>query len=173
MRRGPVEHQGAASKLLACIDCATLIAIARREVLHPTRQPAFLHHEPATLFFDEVEFLRSGDFCGCPVWCAHVSKELLGASGPSIPTARSKKRGLCLFGPAGGFEGSKSLGQGSMESLDPTRVVHLRAQRNANNERLGNLNVGIVQMPRARIDPRLRYFARLLEESEQGDTSKS
>ena len=34
------------------------------------------------------------------------------------------------------FEGSKTLRQGSMESLDPTRVVHLRAQRNANNERL-------------------------------------
>src|SRR6516225_4582583 len=67
------------------------------------------------------------------------------------------------------FEGSTTLGQGSMESLDPTRVVHLRAQRNANTERLGNLNAGIVQMPRAQIDPRLRYFARLLEKSEQHD----
>ena len=67
---------------------------------------AFLHHEPTTLFFGEVEFLRSGDFCGCPVWCAHVSKELLGTSGPSIPTARSKKRGLCLFEPWP--EGSRS-----------------------------------------------------------------
>jgi hypothetical protein len=71
------------------------------------------------------------------------------------------------------FEGSKTLRQGSMESLDPTRVVHLRAQRNANNERFGNLNSGIVRMPRARIDPRLRYFARLLEEREQGDAPKS
>ena len=71
------------------------------------------------------------------------------------------------------FEASKSLGQGSMESLDPTRVVHLRAQRNANIERLGNLNSGIFQMPRARIDPRLRYFARLLEEREQGDAGQS
>ena len=66
----------------------------------------------------------------------------------------------------GPFEGSKSLGQGSMESSDP-RVVHLRAQRNANNEHLGNLTVGIVQMPRARIDPRLRYIARLREK--EGD----
>jgi hypothetical protein len=71
------------------------------------------------------------------------------------------------------FERSKALGQGLMESLDPTRVVHLRAQRNANNERLGNLNSVIVQMPRAQIDPRLRNFARLLEESEQGDPPKS
>ena len=71
------------------------------------------------------------------------------------------------------FEGSKSLGQGPMESLDPTRVIHLRAQRNANIERLGNLNSGIFQMPRARIDPRLRYFARLLEEREQGDAGQS
>ena len=71
------------------------------------------------------------------------------------------------------FEGSTTLAQGSMESLDPTRVVHLRAQRNANNERLGNLNAGIVQVPRARIDPRLRYFARLLEEREQGDAGQS
>jgi hypothetical protein len=53
--------------------------------------------------------------------------------------------------------------EGSMESSDPTRVVHLRDQRNANNERLGNLDAGIVQMPRAQIDPRLRYFARLLD----------
>jgi hypothetical protein len=59
-----------------------------------------------------------------------------------------------------------------MDSLDPTRVVHLRA-RNASNGRNGNLNAGIVQMPRAQIDPRLRYFARLLEESEQRDAPKS
>ena len=72
------------------------------------------------------------------------------------------------------FEGSKTLGQGSMESLDPTRVVYLRVLRNAYNERLGNnLNAGIVNMPRARIDPRLRYFARLLEEREQGDAGQS
>ena len=71
------------------------------------------------------------------------------------------------------FEGSKTLRQGSMESLEPTRIVHLRAQRNANNERLGNLNSGIVRMPRARIDPRHRYFHRLLEEREQGDAPKS
>ena len=71
------------------------------------------------------------------------------------------------------FGGSKTLGQGSLEGLDPTRVVHLRSQRNANNERLGDLNSGTVQVPRARIDPRLRYFARLLEEREQGDAGQS
>ena len=49
-----------------------------------------------------------------------------------------------------------------MESQD----LHLRAERSAKNERLGNLNAGIVQVPRARIDPRLRYIARLPEEGE-------
>ena len=52
-----------------------------------------------------------------------------------------------------------------MESRDLS-VVHLRAERSAKNERLGNLNAGIVQVPRARIDPRLRYIARLPEEGE-------
>ena len=89
----------------------------------------------------------------------------------AIPLFAAKRRGNKAR-QRDAFEGSKILEQGSMESLDPPRVVHLRV-RNASNGRLGNLNAGIVQMPRAQIDPRLRYFARLLEESEQRDAPKS
>jgi hypothetical protein len=72
----------------------------------------------------------------------------------------------------GTSEGSKALGQGSMGSSEPT-VVHLQAHRDAKDEHPGNFNVGILQIPRERVDPRLRYLARLLDRCEQGDAPKS
>ena len=93
----------------------------------------------------------------------------------AAPLFAAKRRGNKAR-QRGAFEGLKTLRnplpkhlqavvEDYMESQDLS-VVHLRAERSAKNERLGNLNAGIVQVPRARIDPRLRCIARLPEEGE-------
>jgi hypothetical protein len=91
----------------------------------------------------------------------------------AAPLFAAKRRGNKAR-QRGAFEGLKTLRnpkhrqavvEDYMESQDLS-VDHLRAERSAKNECLGNLNAGIVQVPRARIDPRLRYIARLPEEGE-------
>jgi hypothetical protein len=84
----------------------------------------------------------------------------------AAPLFAAKRRGNKAR-QRGAFEGLKTLMEDYTKSQDPS-VVYLRAGRSAKNERLGNFNAGIVQMPRVRIDPRLRYIARLPEEGEQG-----
>jgi len=80
----------------------------------------------------------------------------------AAPLFAAKRRGNKAR-QRGAFEGLKTLMEDYTKSQDLS-VVYLRAGRSAKNERLGNFNAGIVQMPRARIDPRLRYTARLPEE---------
>ena len=82
----------------------------------------------------------------------------------AAPLFAAKRRGNKAR-QRGAFEGLKTLMEDYTKSQDLS-VVYLRAGRSAKNERLGNLNAGIVQVPRARIDPRLRYIARLPEEGE-------
>ena len=82
----------------------------------------------------------------------------------AAPLFAAKRRGNKAR-QRGAFEGLKTLVEDYTESQNLS-VVHLRAERSAKNERLGNFNAGIVQMPRVRIDPRLRYIARLPEEGE-------
>jgi hypothetical protein len=35
-----------------------------------------LHHKPTTLFFGEIEFLGSSDYCGRAVWRIHAPEDL-------------------------------------------------------------------------------------------------
>jgi len=88
----------------------------------------------------------------------------------AAPLFAAKRRGNKAR-QRGAFEGLKTLRnpkhrQAVVEDYMESQDLHLRAERSAKNERLGNLNAGIVQVPRARIDPRLRYIARLPEEGE-------
>ncbi len=80
----------------------------------------------------------------------------------AAPLFAAKRRGNKAR-QRGAFEGLKTLVEDYTESQNLS-VVHLRAERSAKNERIGNFSARIVQMPRARIDPRLRYTARLPEE---------
>ena len=88
----------------------------------------------------------------------------------AAPLFAAKRRGNKAR-QRGAFEGLKTLRnpkhrQAVVEDYMESQDLHLRAERSAKNERLGNLNAGIVQVLRARIDPRPRYIARLPEEGE-------